>query len=226
MGCEGCYYWRSANSGKSGTGLKFCWYALDNHACRLQPAEKCTYKITVKEVEALGKIDDSEARRLHAEGKNDREIAEVFGATPSGVSFWRHKRGLPANAERIGTKKEVKEVPAVLKIASIDALPAEMAEKVRAAMPQAVEGNKLISLSVNPPSDRYDPLIYDAFDLAIAKTYEAGGQPGQVWRQLQAAVERHIQSLAGYLEITDEAMRCAVELAALAAVEEVLHESD
>lgn len=238
MGCEDCYYWRAASSGKRGTGLKFCWYALDNHACRLQPAERCTYKITVKEVETLGKIDEAEARRLHAEGKNDREIAEVFGATPSGVSFWRHKRGLPANAERIGTKKEVKEVPAVLKITSIDALPAEMAEKIRAAMPQAVETpvvsqqltDKQISFSVNSVEvnklvylpDRYDPLIYDAFDLAIAKTYETGGQPGQSWRQLLAAVERHIQSLAGYLEITDEAMRCAVELAAQAAVEEVL----
>ena len=217
MGCEGCYYWRAANSGKRGTGLKFCWYALDNHKCRLQPAEKCTFRITEKEVEALGKIDEGEARRLHADGKSDREIADHFKVTPSGASSWLRRHGLPANG-----KKEVEKVPAVLKIPSIDALPAEVAEKVKAIMPQEFGLNKPISLSVNPAPAYNDPVIFEALCLAVGRVKEAGGNPYIVWRELLAAVERHIDALSWYVWLnSSDATAHATELAALAAVEEV-----
>lgn len=130
--CEGCAYFRPLHSGKD--SLHICYYAMDNHKCRLEPPDRCTHKITDKENGALGKIIEAEARRLHADGKSDREIADHFRVTPSGASSWLRKRGLPANTA--AAKKEVKEVPAVLRVPSVNALPTAVAEKVRAAMPQ------------------------------------------------------------------------------------------
>lgn len=43
------------------------------------------------------KIDEEKARELHAAGKTDAEIAEVFGVTVGAVCQWRTKRGLAPN---------------------------------------------------------------------------------------------------------------------------------
>jgi hypothetical protein len=63
MSCTGCIYWQVL----SGGNIKACHYALIHHKCRLQPAGKCTFKITIEEVKLMAsKIDDARARDLHA----------------------------------------------------------------------------------------------------------------------------------------------------------------
>jgi len=183
-------------------------------------------KSNKKEAKSLsGKINDAEARGLYDEGKSDVDIAAVFGVTAGGVWAWRKAHGLPTLGR---VKKEKEDKPMALKVPSIDALPAVVKEKVEAAMAQKIApDSQQLSPSdpeVNKPvylPNEYDPLIYDTFDLAIAKTYERGLQPGMVWRQLLLAAEGHIKRLNDYLLVSDDACRCAVELAALAVVEEV-----
>ena len=43
------------------------------------------------------KIDTDEARKLHAQGKSDGDIARHFGVTQSGATRWRQREGLPPN---------------------------------------------------------------------------------------------------------------------------------
>lgn len=44
-----------------------------------------------------GKINETVARQLHAQGKSDGDIARHFGVTQSGATRWRQRQGLPPN---------------------------------------------------------------------------------------------------------------------------------
>lgn len=46
------------------------------------------------------RIDKAVARKLYEEGKNDAEIARVFGCTRAAVRFWRTSYGLPPNVPK------------------------------------------------------------------------------------------------------------------------------
>lgn len=232
-GCNGCIYWRHM----SFVG-KACYWALDNRPlcrplCRLVPPENCPYKITEKEAKRLsGKINEAEARRLYGEGRSDAMIAAVFDVTPSGVAYWRKSRGLPAHIQIRTAKKEDNIMP--LAVPSVNALPAEVQEKVEAVIARKVqerveavtvredpaagpEGNKVVYLQ-----NEYDPLIYDAFDLATDLLRKEGLQPRMVCRQLWRESEAHIGKLRDYLKVSEDACRRAVELAAIAAAEEIV----
>lgn len=274
--CKGCIHWRSLSGG--GEFNHACHFALDNHACRLVPAENCPYKITETEKEEMSliKINEAEARKLYDAGKNDSEIAEAIGASVNAVFRWRSLRGLRRAPGKKHQKQEDRPV----------ALPEEVREKVKATAgdqgvvidmarmnhhaeqriepagrqkdPGPEEMNEYGDELTRPPeppvfpdpdaeiagipggaddlpepeTDRkpgipapaqtddnaLDPLVYDAFDFAIAKIYARGGQPSMIWRQLLRASEEYMERLRDYLCISEETCRCTVELAALAAL--------
>lgn len=88
----------------------------------------------------MTKIDDIRAKQLYADGKNDREIAEVFAVHHSAVSLWRKKYGLPSHKKHT-TKQRTpggrceKVSDRKLIVPSIDALPPEVAERIAEAKP-------------------------------------------------------------------------------------------
>ena len=143
----------------------------------------------------------------------------------------------PLREHDIKISKEAPTVP--LKVSVLNDLPSPLREKVEAelfgqpepASPEPVScklttnspgiedkaGTVNKSIYLPGPTD-YDPLIFDAFDDAISLLYDRGGQPQYCWRALLAAAERHIMALRDYIAVSDK----AVELAAIAAAEEVL----
>lgn len=52
-----------------------------------------------------GSIDPDAARKLHAAGLNDVEIAEILGVTKSAVGIWRRSNGLPVNKSETPEEK-------------------------------------------------------------------------------------------------------------------------
>lgn len=146
------------------------------------------------------RFSDEDARRLYDEGKSDIAIANIFGVNANSVLYWRKTHGLPANIQGLKRKTESGDKP----------------------MPEAQHETEL---KVIPEPNEYDPLIYDVFDLAIAKIKERGGQPSLVFRKLLQASETQIMKLRDYLLLSEEACRRAVELAALAVVDGQIDEN-
>ncbi|MPM07926.1 hypothetical protein SDC9_54237 [bioreactor metagenome] len=194
--CTGCIYWRHV-----GFGCMACHWALDNPPfCRLASAENCTYKITKKEMnEQLNKINNEKALQLYREGKNDPEIALVFGVTNSAVSRWRRVRSLQANIplEKKRTRSRV--------TSQGNITPPPPPETVQ-DLPQNID---------------MDPIIFAAFKMAEKIADSEGIEVPQKWRKLMDAVQQHVSRLEEYIEMGDEEKACATTLAALAAVGEI-----
>lgn len=164
----------------------------------------------------MGKsIDDEKARELYDAGENDRIIGDTFGVTKSAVALWRRKNNLPANAGSFGRKrKEAEPVAAERKISSAKELPAAVRERVEALMPQEAPVESKPSIP-----DDLDPLVNEAFGIAVNRLFQLGMPVQMGWRKLLSLTEIHVRKLYPYMKISEEAVRCAIELAAIASID-------
>ncbi len=85
--------------------------------------DELEHYILTGEVKMHKKVDDAKVMELYNEGKNDPEIAKVFGVHQSAIGAWRRDRGLPSQKNM--KNKPAEEAPAKMPTPTPEAPAAE-----------------------------------------------------------------------------------------------------